>query len=71
MSTPWWTVTVAGVSIEFEFAQVGAERRGRRTGRGVLDDTADRERVARVEGELVLAVDEVDRRQVVGEHRLL
>ena len=52
-------------------SQVGAERGGRRAGRGVLDDAADRERVARVEGVLVLAVDEVDRRQVVGEHQLL
>ena len=65
MSTPWWMVTVAGGVIRLELAQVGAEGRGGRAGRGVLDDAADRERVARVEGRLVLAVDEVDRRQVV------
>ena len=71
MSTPWWTVTVAGGVDELELAQVGAERGGRRAGRRVLDDAADRERVARVEGGLVLAVDEVDGDQVVGEHQLL
>ena len=63
MSTPWWTVTVAGGVISSWLAQVGAERRGRRAGRRVLDDAADRERVARVERRLVLAVDEVDRRR--------
>ena len=58
MSTPWWTVIVAG-GVRVLVSEVGAERRGRRAGRRVLDDAADRERVARVERGLVFAVHEV------------
>ena len=67
MSSPWWIVTRAGGEDEAQRAEVGAERRGRRTGGRVLDDAADRERVARVEGGPGrvggrVAVDEVDGR---------
>src|SRR5215204_4829944 len=47
-----------------ERAQVGAERGGGRTGRGVLDDAANGERVARVEHAGALAPDQVDGREV-------
>ncbi len=71
MSTPWWIVTVAGAWTAFGLAQVVAERGGRGAGGRVLDDAADRERVAGVERRRVLAVDEVDGDQVVVEHELL
>ena len=71
MSSPWWIVIVAGGSIELQLAQVRAEGGGRRARGRVLDDAADRERVARAERVRALAVNEVDRRQLVGEHRPL
>src|SRR5664279_3934927 len=49
----WWGDQV-------ELAQVAAERRGGGTGRGVLDDPARRERVARMEDVSSLPPDQVD-----------
>src|SRR5262245_29851614 len=41
-----------------QLAQIATQRRGRRTGRGVLDNTTGWERVARVEYQRGLAVDQ-------------
>ena len=71
MSWPWRIVTVAGGRHEAELAQVGAEGGSGGAGRRVLDDAADGERVARVEGVLALAPDKVDRREVEAKHERL
>src|SRR5689334_23067392 len=54
-----------------ELAQVAAERSRRGAGCRVLDRAARRERVARVEQLVGLAVDELHRRPVAREHELL
>ena len=64
ISTPWTISNEAGGDDLAALAQVGAQgSRGGARGR-VLDDTADRERIARPEPVGRLAPDELERRQV-------